>query len=251
MILAYHRPKTIAEALTLISRSKPKTLPLGGGTLLSLPRQDSFEVVDLQSLGLHKVLKKGNDLEIGATATLQNLLDNPHVPSALKTALKLEAPINIRNSATVGGTLMAADGRSPFTTVLLALDAKIHMQPGEEPFQLGDLLPVREAGMRGKLITHITIPLKVKVHFESLSRTPSDKPIICVALASWPSKRTRLVLGGYGQEPLLAMDGTEPDGLAAAARNAFQEAADEWASAEYRTAVAEILAKRSLEALNQ
>ena len=34
--------------------------------------------------------------------------------------------------------------------------------------------------------------------------------------------------------PMLALDGTESDGLEAAARNAFKEASDEWASAEYR-----------------
>jgi putative selenate reductase FAD-binding subunit len=65
-------------------------------------------VVDLQSLGLDSITKKGNDLEIGATCTLQSLLESEHSPEALKVAIKLEAPINIRNSATVAGTLSQA-----------------------------------------------------------------------------------------------------------------------------------------------
>jgi len=43
------------------------------------------------------------------------------------------------------------------------------------------------------------------------------------------------------------MDGTESEGLEAAARNAYHEAADEYASAEYRMDVAATLAMRCLE----
>jgi CO/xanthine dehydrogenase FAD-binding subunit len=116
---------------------------------------------------------------------------------------------------------------------------------------------LRSENLQGKLITAITIPLNVKLAFESVARTPADKPIVCAALASWPSGRTRLALGGYSKAPLLAMDGTESDGLdtstgsvQAAARNAFHEATDEWASAEYRMDVAATLAKRCFEKLN-
>jgi CO/xanthine dehydrogenase FAD-binding subunit len=40
------------------------------------------------------------------------------------------------------------------------------------------------------------------------------------------------------------MDGNETSGIEAAARNAFQEAADVWASAEYRMEIAAVLTKR-------
>jgi CO/xanthine dehydrogenase FAD-binding subunit len=99
------------------------------------------------------------------------------------------------------------------------------------------------------LITSITIPLNIKNAFEFVSRTPADKPIICAALAQWNSGRTRLTLGGYGTSPMLAMDGTEADGLDTAAQNAYHEANDEWASAEYRMDVAATLAKRCLAGL--
>jgi hypothetical protein len=48
---------------------------------------------------------------------------------------------------------------------------------------------------------------------------------------------------------MLAMDGTESEGLETAARNAFHEATDEWASAEYRMDVVATLAKRCLESI--
>jgi CO/xanthine dehydrogenase FAD-binding subunit len=55
-----------------------------------------------------------------------------------------------------------------------------------------------------------------------------------------------LAVGGYGKAPRLAMDGTESEGMEAAARSAFHEAKDEWASAEYRMEIAATLAKRCL-----
>ena len=97
--------------------------------------------------------------------------------------------------------------------------------------------------------TSITIPLNVKLAFEYVSRTPADKPIVCAALAKWNSGRTRLALGGYGKSPILAMDGTESEGLETAARNAFHEATDNYASAEFRMDVASTLAKRCDEKL--
>jgi CO/xanthine dehydrogenase FAD-binding subunit len=249
MITTYYRPKTLDEALTLLSQ--PNTLPLGGGTLLSHGTADSVQAVDLQLLGLDSLTKSGNNLELGATLTLQILLESQHCPEALNSALKLEAPLNIRNAATVAGTLVACDGRSTFASVLLAMDAKVTViskQSLEETINFGDLLPLREQ-VRGKLITKITSPANVKLAFEYVSKTPADKPIVCAAVAQWNSGRTRLALGGYGKSPMLAMDGTEADGIETAAKNAYHEATDEYASAEYRMDVASTLAKRCLEGL--
>ncbi len=248
MIKDYRRPKTLAEALTYLKQ--PNTLPLGGGTLLSQPGIASVAVVDLQALGLDKIHKVGEKLEIGATVTLQTLLDYTHPLEALKTALRLEAPLNLRNMATVAGALVSCDGRSPFAAAMLALDAKCTVVSHQSSvISLGDLLPLREEQLRGKLITKIEIPLNVKLAYEQVARTPTDKPIVCTALAQWTSSRTRLVIGGWGASPSLAMDGRDATGLEPAARNAAHDAADEWASAEYRMDVAVTLAKRCLESI--
>lgn len=245
MITTYHRPQTLEEALTLLTQ--PDTVPLGGGTLLSKPTTDSVAVVDLQRLGLDSLRAAGGELQIGATCTLQALLESEHCPAALKTALKLEAPLNIRNAATVAGALVASDGRSTFASMLLAMDAKIEFIENRQSkiVNCGEFILIRPNG----LITSITIPLKVKTAFEFVSKTPADKPIVCAALVQWNSGRARLTLGGYGESPLLALDGTEADGLETAARNAYHEANDAWASAEYRMDVAAALSKRCLESL--
>lgn len=250
MITAYHRPRTIDEALKLIGRTSPRTLPLGGGTLLSHLQADGFEVVDLQALGLNRIRLQGHQLEIGATVTLQQLLEDKHLPPSLRPVLKLEAPRNLRESATVAGSLVACDGRSTLAVALLAMDAKLTLKPEDQEVLIGNLLPLRERMLTGRLVTQVSIPLNVKFAFEQVARTPADKPIVCAGLASWPSGRTRLALGGFGSAPRLAMDGTEAEGLETAARQAFQEASDEWASSEYRMEIAAQLAKRCLATLS-
>jgi putative selenate reductase FAD-binding subunit len=250
MITVYHRPQTLDEALTLLAR--PNARPLGGGTLLSQPGPEPIQAVDLQALGLNTINKKGGELVVGATTTLQTLLESKECPDGLKTAIKFEAPLNLRNSATVAGTLVSGDGRSTFTTALLALDARVDHRPltvdGGRPSVVHGLSEHILSRPRA-LITSVIIPLNAKFAFESVSRTPADKPIVCAAVAQWGSGRTRLALGGYGNSPLLAMDGTEAEGFETAARNAYHEANDDWASAEYRMDVAATLAKRCIEAL--
>jgi CO/xanthine dehydrogenase FAD-binding subunit len=240
MITVYHRPASLQEALQLLSR--PNTRPLGGGTLLAGLKDQAVEVVDLQAIGLNALKQNGNQLEVGATATLQQWLEDEHCPPALVPAIKLEAPLNIRNAATVAGTLVACDGRSTLATALLAIDAKLSMIVDQKPgtMNLGGFLPLRRPG----LITAISISTQIKFRFEQVARSPTDKAVVCVAVAAWPSGRTRLALGGYGKAPLLAMDGTEAAGVEAAARNAFHDATDEWASAAYRMDAAATLARR-------
>ena len=75
MISEYHRPEKLDEALKLLSRMEPNTIPLGGGSALDRFSPQSYAVVDLQSLGFNKLQQQGNILVIGATVSLQSLVD--------------------------------------------------------------------------------------------------------------------------------------------------------------------------------
>jgi CO/xanthine dehydrogenase FAD-binding subunit len=88
------------------------------------------------------------------------------------------------------------------------------------------------------------IPLNTSLRFAMVARSPMDRPIVCAAVAQWPSGRTRVALGGFGKTPVLAMDGPEPGGAVVAAREAFRFAEDEWSSAAYRMEVAGKLVQR-------
>ncbi len=246
MITEYHRPKKLEAALKLLSRSEPPTFPMGGGSILNRPQSNRFAVVDLQDLGLNTIQNRGNTLDLGAAVNLQSLLEVSGLPTALVKAISHEATYNLRQVATVAGTLIASDGRSPFTTALLALDTNLTLEPGEEQVNLGDLLPLRTERLPGRLITKIHIPLNAKLGYEYVARSPADLPIVCVGVAQWPSGRTRVALGGFGKAPLVAFDGSEAQGAEAAARNAYSHAGDAWASAEYRREIAAILTRRYL-----
>lgn len=247
MISAYHRPQNLDDALGLISRDAPRTVPLGGGTMLSHNRDGAVEVVDLQALGLNRLVERGQSLEIGGVGTLRQVEEYTATPAALASAIKLEKPLNLRNMSTIAGALVVCDGRSGLAATLLALDATITMRrPGEETLPLGEFLPMREQGGVRFLITRLEIPLIVHVAFEFVARTPADRPIVGTALARWPSGRMRLVLCGYGPLPLLAMDGNAADDVQAAARNAFSNATDAWGSAEFRMQTAAVLSRRCL-----
>ncbi len=250
MITDYHRPKTLEEAFKLLS--DPNSRPLGGGTTLTQSVVEPFSVVDLQSLGLDKILKSSNQLNIGATVPLQALLESPFIPTALKAGLDLDAPLNVRTRSTVAGALITCNGRSPFAAIMVAMDAKVSLEGRESKVKtLGDFLLSKPEHLKGELVISIEIPLQVKLAFETVARSPADKPIVCAALAQWKSGRTRLVLGGWGKTPTLAFDGTEASGIEAAARNAAQDANDEWASAEYRSEMGAVLAKRCLDTISK
>ncbi len=255
MIYEYYRPQTLDEALVLLARSKPQTIPLAGGTAVDRTSTEALAVVDLQSLGLDRLRRRSTHLEIGAMLTLQSLLEylnaesetDASVLATLKRVIQLEATYNLRQIATAAGTLVAASGRSPFATALLALDARLNLLPGDEIIGLGDLLPFRHQKLHGRLISHLSFAVKAYLAYEFVARTPADLPIVGVAVASWPSGRTRIALGGFGNIPILALDGTETDGAVLAARSAYAQAEDEWASAEYRQEIAGILTQRCLD----
>lgn len=251
MILEYHRPTTLDAALALLARQQPPTVPLAGGTAIHhLPHP--VAVVDLQSLGLDTHHRRGNFIDLGATLPLQALLEliaSSNLPqmAALEKVILHQATHNVRQVASVAGTLVAGDGRSPFTVACLALDATLTLLPGAETVRLGEVLPVREKKLAQRLISRVSLPANARLAYEYVARSPADWPVVCAAVAVWAAGRTRVVLGGYGSAPQLALDGTEADGAVEAARSAYSQAGDQWASAAYRQEMAGILVQRCIE----
>lgn len=245
-IKAYYRPKTTDEALNLLENSEGKVIPLGGGTSVSRMRTEDVAVVDLQELGLNQIAVQGHIIRVGGTATLEALRKHLDHDQSLCAAIELDANFNIRQMATVAGTIVTGNGRSAILAALLALDAKLSWLPGSVEQGLGEFLLTRSAGWPGKIIESISLPMNAKLHFSSVGRSPADLPIICVGLAAWPSGRVRIALGGFGSYPILALDAAEPGGAEAAVKDALTNGGDAWASAEYRQAAGAALVKRLL-----
>lgn len=242
MILDYHRPDSLEEAVRLLQRARP----LGGGSVLTPNRRGLHGVIDLARLGLDRVQVGERQIEIGAAARLQALL-GADLPAAMQDAIRLQAGWNLRNQATLAGTIVASDGRSPLMAVLLAMGASLQLEPGSQAIELDSYLDQRP---QDHLITMIRLPTAEQLAYEQVSRSPADRPQVCVAAAR-VGGALRVALGGFGERPLLIGDGWEPDEAAAgraaeAAEAAYADAEDVWASGEYRAAAARALARRTV-----
>lgn len=249
MITEYHRPKTVEDALALLNRDTPMTIPLGGGTVVSQTHGADYAVVDLQALGLEKVICQGNRVHIGAAARLQQLLGMDCIPEALQRAIKRTESRNLREMSSLAGSLVTATGQSTLAAVFMAVDARLVWLPGELEESLGDFLALRNRKRPEKLIKEIVIPNNIKVGFEAVGRSPDDVPFLIVAMAHWSSGRSRLVVGGYGAMPVLVSDGNNDGDLEVGFQTSCSQWNDHRASAEYRIQVGGALLKRLSEKL--
>jgi len=244
MGIAYFRPKTLEDALNLLRL--PNKVPLAGGTYLTSNKSNTNDLVDLQDLDLNVLAKKEHGIEIGAMVRLQQLLDSTIFPDAFQNAVKLEIPINLRNSASMAGLIIKCDGRSPIATSLLAMDSSIILEPGHESVSLSDFLTSRRYKLHNHLITSIKLQSINFFSFQYVARTKFDRPIVCVALSKFLNGGTWLAIGGFGDHPILLCKEDNLNSLPLTARNAVCSADDEWASSDYRSAIVEILTERCL-----
>jgi CO/xanthine dehydrogenase FAD-binding subunit len=251
--LEYHRPKSLQQALELLGRARP----MGGGTALTPRRVELDSVMDLQDLDLAGQELRAGRVVLGGALRLQALAEEiPGLPTAVSQACRLEAGWNMRNQATLAGSVVTGDGRSPLLAVLLALDASVHLEPGEAEIALHDFLAQRPGSVEGRLIVALGLARGAELGYAGVGRSPADRPLVCAALARLDVGEWRVVLGGYGDRPV-RVDAAEgalqqagamtPEAIAAAGKaagSAYLSAGDQWASAEYRAAVAETLVSR-------
>jgi len=241
--LDYYRPESLEEALALLGQG----VPLAGGTRLTPERRDLAGVIDLQDIGLDTLDLMGSQLSLGATVTLQMLVDCEAAPPALQDAARREAGWNIRNAASLGGILHAADGRSHLLTTLAACEVVVQVMPGEETMSLGDYLDFRK-GEQAHLVTGIEVNIPARLKVSYVARSPSDRPILITA-AAWyrdTPDSVRLAMGGAGSRPSCAVVETveQASGLAT---SVYAGAEDAWASAAYRQSAGGTLAVRLFE----
>lgn len=212
MILEYHRPKNIEDAIHLLTRKAPVTIALAGGSSISQQDED-IAVVDLQSLGLNSINIKGGSVELGAMVTLQQILLLEDAPTILVEVIQKSATVNQRNQITIGGTIAANNTFSPILSALLALDVKLTWLPGPSEINLGEWLPLKTVQKPGLLLENIIVPLQVTSAVEMISRTPGDFPQLIVCGCRWPSERLRLTVMVKNRPPILLCDGKDNFGL--------------------------------------
>jgi CO/xanthine dehydrogenase FAD-binding subunit len=240
-VCGYRRPGSLDEALLLLSW--PGTVVLGGGTRLAAdPTPGPVQVVDLQALGLGRIQALGGArLQIGATATLQQIADSAVLPPVVREAAHRERPGALRAQATLGGCLAAREADSELLAALLVHDAVLIIAGGPASIGLAKFL----AGppLSGpRIATGLTVETSGTASVARAGRTPADRPIVAAVARAGGDGKRRLALAGVAAAPVLvpgpaAIAGLEPPG-------------DFRGSGEYRRALAVVLAARALEAIS-
>lgn len=257
----YDKPKTLAEALDLLSERKSRRLPLAGGTQLvgaleTRQRTDVDGVVDLSGLDLSYIHLVDSSLHIGAMTTLTDLIEHPLCADLaggiLAATARFEGPLNLRNAATVGGLVALAEPDSELYAALLALNASavtVDQEGVEAGWQLEEFAFSQPQLARPPiLITEIRLPLgQVAGGHARIARTPMDRCIVAAVtvtagdgdstspmLSAERGSRdsTRTALCGVGPRPQLAGSPISLEG-------------DFKGSAEYRLAMAEVVGQRA------
>jgi CO/xanthine dehydrogenase FAD-binding subunit len=270
----YYRPRTLAEAIALLSRPNFHTTPLIVQPKAEALRQVGIDAfVDLSLLGLDKIEEnQDGSVHIGAMVTLQEMVDSPILKDGtrqlLSRAAELSAGPGIRNLAGLWGTIQARNGPPEILLSLLDLEAELTLLGAGEKqrkisFQdfhaLGkDSLPTGELILEARLP-----PLKACCGWalERVARTPRDEAIVAAAaiveVEDGKVSRVRLAVAGAHPQPIRLPQIEEMLRGSKFTPNILQEAAgmisqqadpvgDFRGSSEYREAMAGLVAQRAL-----
>jgi CO/xanthine dehydrogenase FAD-binding subunit len=257
----FHKPTDLPAALALLRRKSLRTVPLAGGTWLNprLGKEVSAEaVVDLSGLRLDQIERDGNALYLGAMTTLAAVIKDRVCCSLadgiLAQTARRDATVNVRNVATVGGTVVVAPADSEFILALLALAAELSVQSKKViTCSLDHFLADPVAALDGGLLTRVWVPLPMHAAggLARVARTPSDHPIVAaVAVIAEDVDAVRIALGGVAPRPLL-VELDRPEAVEDAVAQIIAAAepyTDFRGTANYRREMGMLMAKRALKA---
>jgi CO/xanthine dehydrogenase FAD-binding subunit len=221
----YVRPTSRGEVSRLLA-SEPDALLLAGGTDLLVEMRNreirAGTLIDLKALPeLARIQRAGDSLEIGALATVSDLLADPLVGARLPIlaqASRVFACREIRHRATIGGNIAHASPGAEFGTPLVVLEAAavIEGARGRREVPIVDFFvgPGRTCIDRGagEWLAALRVPiptLPTAMEYRRYSRV-RGMDLACAALsvlveepAVVARRRVRLALGAVSPVPAL------------------------------------------------
>lgn len=215
----YIRPRSIGEAVRLLSKHHSKSRVLAGGTdLVGWLRDDLIKpeiLIDIKGISALKALRfRQNALEIGAGVTITELTESKavrtHFPLFIEMASML-ACTGIRNRATVVGNISSAVPCCDNGPVLLVYDAVLHVTgvEGTRDIHIGDwfLGPRKTALRSNELVVGITVTKPLEPHagcFVKLKRYRGEDLAQASVAVLKVGSTFRVALGSVAPTPVRA-----------------------------------------------
>jgi carbon-monoxide dehydrogenase medium subunit len=272
----YHAPRSLDEAIALLSKNAGNAKVLAGGQSL-IPamrfRLASPEVlIDINNISQLEYLKEQNGyLAIGALTRETTLEDSPLIaekyPLLFDTAKVVADPL-VRQRATIGGNLAHADPANDHPATMLAYNAQIVARgpKGERVIGIDDFFTglFESALMAGEILTEIRIPIPKPGSsgaYVKIERKVGDYATTAVAVqleaAGDVCTAIRIGLTNVNPTPMRALEAEasltgqpltlaklEAAGQLAAA--ACEPSSDLRGSAEYKRDVTRVVVKRAI-----
>jgi carbon-monoxide dehydrogenase medium subunit len=274
---AYHRPKSVAEAVALLSELGEDARPLSGGhsliPMMKLRLAKPSDLVDLGAIGeLKGIREDGPDIVIGATTTQSDLIGSALIAAKapiLKEAALVIADPQVRSLGTVGGNVANGDPGNDMPAVMMCLSATYHVagKGGERrvaarAFYQGAYFTALEPG---EILSAIRIPAPAEGHgyaYEKLKRKIGDyataAAAVVLTMTGGRVASCSIGLTNVGETPLWAeeaarilvassLDQATVRRAVAAAEAITSPASDTRGPAHYRTKMAGVMLTRALE----
>ena len=275
----YHAPTSLDEVFGLLDQYGDDARVMAGGTALVIQMKQRLSqpshVVGLRRVGsLNSIEKTSEGVRIGALCTQRQIENSPLIgeefPLLADTFRKVATP-RIRNMATIGGGLVNGDPNQDPPPSLIAMGASVVMtsKKGDRVVAFEDLfIDYYETDVQpGEVLTSVLVPRapsgSCSVYLKFLPRTADDYGTVSVAAVvsreqNGDCKDIRIVLGSVGVTPIRAKQAedalrgeplTDENIRAAAAlvKDAVDPLEDFRGSAEYKTDMAEVFARRAVE----
>ncbi len=234
----YVRAESLAEAYEL--NQSPKNV-IGGGMMwlhLSEAEYDSF--IDLCDLGLDQIEEEEEYFKIGAMVSLFQLENCERIKEyygeAFSDCLRHIVGVQFRNTATIGGSIVARLGFSDVITLLLPLNCKLLFYK-QGTISLEEFINAKN---QRDVLSHIFLPKKkAQVIYRSVRKNYTDIPILNICAAK-DEEGLKMAVGCRPGIAVMVKD-DEPPVFGSNKRG----------SKEYREHLYEVLRKRMIEEMEE